>query len=97
MRKFISIAFVILMLCTLLTACDMDTTTVNGSNADKSNTMDVANKLQANQPTPTDIDYSLERYNLIRRAYWVNGQREKANALPCEIEKPPRIYCPLYR
>jgi hypothetical protein len=30
----------------------------------------------------------LERYNLIRRAYWVNGQREKANALPCEVVKP---------
>ena len=29
-----------------------------------------------------------KRYNLIRRAYWVNGQREKANALICEIEKP---------
>ena len=49
---------------------------------------EAANELQSNQPTPTDIEYSLERYNLIRRAYWVNGQREKANALPCEIEKP---------
>ena len=39
-------------------------------------------------PPPTDIDYSLERYNLIRRTYWVNGQREKANSLPCEITKP---------
>ena len=44
--------------------------------------------LKNNQQTPTDIDYSLERYNLIRRAYWVNGQREKANTLICEIEKP---------
>ena len=51
-------------------------------------TIEIANSLQTNQPTPTDIDYSLERYNLIRRAYWVNGQREKANALPCEVEKP---------
>lgn len=59
-----------------------------GSIEDKENTAEVANKLQANQPTPTDIDYSLERYNLIRRTYWVNGQREKANALPCEVEKP---------
>ena len=42
----------------------------------------------SNQPTPTDIDYSLERYNLIRRTYWVNGQREKANSLPCQVEKP---------
>lgn len=48
----------------------------------------MAANLQERQPTPSDIDYSLERYNLIRRAYWVNGQREKANALPCAVEKP---------
>lgn len=59
-----------------------------GSKADAANTIATANRLSTNQPTPTDIDYSLERYNLIRRAYWVNGQREKANALVCEIEKP---------
>jgi hypothetical protein len=51
-------------------------------------TVEAAGMLQKNQPTPTDISYSLERYNLIRRAYWVNGQREKANALPCELQKP---------
>lgn len=59
-----------------------------GSDVDRQNTQDAASRLQINQPTPTDIDYSLERYNLIRRAYWVNGQREKANALVCAIEKP---------
>lgn len=41
-----------------------------------------------NQPAPTDLDYSLERYNVIKRAYWVNGQREKAMSLPCPVEKP---------
>lgn len=55
---------------------------------DMQNTKAMADKLVNNQPTPTDIDYSLERYNLIRRAYWVNGQREKAIALPCPVEKP---------
>ena len=60
----------------------------NGSKNDAYRTMETSATLQTNQPTPTDIEYSLERYNLIRRAYWVNGQREKANALPCEIEKP---------
>lgn len=59
-----------------------------GSKVDTDNTLETASTLATNQPTPTDIDYSLERYNLIRRAYWVNGQREKANALVCEIEKP---------
>lgn len=51
-------------------------------------TLNIANKLSNNQPTPTDIDYSLERYNLIKRAYWVNGQREKANTLVCAVDKP---------
>ena len=51
-------------------------------------TLGIGDKLSKNQPTPTDIDYSLERYNLIRRTYWVNGQREKANTLVCEVEKP---------
>lgn len=60
----------------------------SGSAADTMNTQEAVNRLQTNQPTPVDIEYSLERYNLIRRAYWVNGQREKANALACPIQKP---------
>ena len=67
------------------TGCEYEET---GSQKDVNNTINAANTIQSNQPTPTDISYSLERYNLIRRAYWVNGQREKANALPCEVEKP---------
>jgi hypothetical protein len=70
------------------TACDASLGSVGGSYSDKQNTISNANKLQANQPTPTDLEYSLERYNLIRRAYWVNGQQEKARNLPCEIVKP---------
>lgn len=58
------------------------------TSSDIANTQAVANTLVKSQSTPTDIDYSLERYNLIRRAYWVNGQREKANALVCGVEKP---------
>lgn len=61
---------------------------VSGSSVDMQNTEIIADKLSNNQPTPTDIDYSLERYNLAKRAYWVNGQREKANTLPCAIDKP---------
>lgn len=75
------LAIIILSFC----ACSVEAA---GSISDTLNTQQAADRLQANQPTPTDIDYSLERYNLIRRAYWVNGQREKANALPCEIAKP---------
>ena len=92
MKKIVGIILTIVMLFTLsicLVGCNIDiTTTSNGSKQDVTNTKKSANTIQANQPTPTDIEYSLERYNLIRRAYWVNGQREKANTLPCEIEKP---------
>ena len=85
MKKIIAILMVIMILGTILVSCEIDT---SGTRQDTLNQQEAANKLQSNQPTPTDIDYSLERYNLIRRTYWVNGQREKANALPCEIEKP---------
>lgn len=77
----VTLAIIILGFC----ACSVEAAV---SSTDTLNTQQAADHLQANQPTPTDIDYSLERYNLIRRAYWVNGQREKANALPCEIAKP---------
>ena len=66
-----------------LSACSM-----GGQNQEIYNTYQAGNTLMENQPTPTDLEYSLERYNLIRRAYWVNGQREKAINLPCEITKP---------
>lgn len=82
----IIIAFVLtLSICFLLVGCSEE---ISGTKQDTQNTIENANKMQMNQPTPTDIDYSLERYNLIRRTYWVNGNREKANALPCEVEKP---------
>ena len=85
MKKILAVILILAMTVSF-TACDVDTTM--GSEADVQNTINAANKLQSNQPTPTDIDYSLERYNLTRRTYWVNGQREKANSLPCEVEKP---------
>ena len=70
-----------------LTGC-AEAVPTNGSKQDTKNTIETISNLQSNQPTPTDIDYSLERYNLIRRAYWVNGQREKAAAVICPVEKP---------
>lgn len=82
MKKFL-IFFLIIGLLFIMAGCKF-----NGAYKDIINATTSGNKLQENQPTPTDIDYSLERYNLIRRAYWVNGQREKANTLICEIDKP---------
>lgn len=80
MASIIAAAFILLVGC--------DEAITGGTYEDKQATKEVADRLQSAQPTPRDINYSLERYNLIRRAYWVNGQREKANALVCEIEKP---------
>ena len=87
MKRILAILLVLTVMITCA-SCTALALSDSGSKDDKQNTLEIANELQLNQPTPTDIDYSLERYNLIRRAYWVNGQREKANALVCEIEKP---------
>lgn len=87
MKKFL-IFTVLLMLALVVSAGCAGDLRSYGSYSDVRTTKSVANKIQYNQPTPTDIEYSLERYNLIRRAYWVNGQREKALSTPCPIEKP---------
>lgn len=85
MKKIVCLMLVVITMVALLAGCGVET---NGTYADTKNTIKTAADLQKGQPTPTDIEYSLERYNLIRRAYWVNGRREKANTLPCEIQKP---------
>jgi hypothetical protein len=77
--RVVSLIVVIALALLVLTGCS-DTPTVSGTKADVQAQMAVANSLTANQPTPTDISYSLERYNLIRRAYWVNGQRANKTA-----------------
>lgn len=84
MKKHITALFLVLATL-LLGGCAIDD---SDTRHDIEQTAAVASSLANSQPTPTDINYSLERYNLIRRAYWVNGQREKANMLVCEIEKP---------
>lgn len=86
--KIVTIIGMLIVCLVITTACGTKTTTTTGTRADTSTQINVADRLAENQPTPTDIEYSLERYNLIRRTYWVNGQRERANTLVCEIEKP---------
>ena len=89
--KLIIAITVLVLFSVLLCGCEFDdspSAPVSGTKADTQAQKAVADNLASHQSTPTDIDYSLERYNLIRRAYWVNGQREKANTLICEIEKP---------
>ena len=82
-KKLLVIIVAIIMVLSLVGCVEESATQKN-----KSDTKKVTETLTEKQRTPTDIKYSLERYNLIRRAYWVNGHREKANALVCEIEKP---------
>ena len=86
--KITALAILLTVGCLALTGCDGLDYEPTGTEKDVSTQKSVANTLAKNQATPTDINYSLERYNLIRRTYWVNGQREKANTLICEIEKP---------
>ena len=82
MKKLLSVLILFTILFTM-TGCD-----ATASRIDNQKTQEIGDKLAENQPTPTDIEYSLERYNLIRRAYWVNGQREKALTLPSPVALP---------
>ena len=73
MKKILSVILMVAILigvCISLTACDEPTalTGSTGSYADRQNTRAVADSLSQSQPTPTDINFSLERFNLIRRA-----------------------------
>lgn len=86
MNRKIAISFSLVLTISLLASCAASD--AYDTRNDINNTKAVADNLVNAQPTPTDINYSLERYNLIRRAYWVNGQRDKADALVCGVEKP---------
>jgi len=90
MKKILSVILMVVILigvCISLTACD-EPSAPTGSKADRQKTKAVADSLAQSQPTPTDISFSLERFNLIRRAYWVNGQREKAASVICRVDRP---------
>lgn len=93
MRKLV-IGLVVVCALFGLTGCEEIES--SASDKDKENTTQVGDKLAKNQPTPTDIDYSLERYNLIKRAYWVNGMRDKANSLASPIADMPLGYVVLF-
>lgn len=82
-KRMIAGILLVVMLAVMLSGCEY-----NETDNDIVRQQEVTDTLSSSQQTPTDVDYSLERYNLIRRTYWVNGQREKANTYVCEIEKP---------
>ena len=58
MRKFISIAITAVLFSALSVGCEYDDSSIR---QDTERTISAANNLQSNQPTPTDINYSLER------------------------------------
>lgn len=80
-------AVVLAVMSVMSAGCDIVDDS-SASAADKQAQIEVADKMASLQSTPKDIDFSLERYNLIKRAYWVNGQREKAESVICAVEKP---------
>ena len=88
MRKFLTVVLLII----LVMCCVGCSNPASNSRQDRQNTLAIGDKLVRNQPTPTDIDYSLERYNLIRRTYWVNGMREMARTVACPIADIPLGY-----
>lgn len=93
MKKVVILVALLVVVPLILAGCEYE---ANGSQIDRASTIEIANQLSVNQPTPTDIDYSLERENLIRRAYWVNGQREKALNYPTAIPNKPLGYAILF-
>lgn len=86
MKKIFCLICILLCSIMILTGCKGTTTSQERVQIEAA--QNAAGNIVENQPVPTDIEYSLERYNVIKRAYWVNGQREKAMALPCAVQRP---------
>ena len=66
MKKILSVILMVVILigvCISLTACD-EPSAPTGSKADRQKTKAVADSLAQSQPTPTDINFSLERFNI---------------------------------
>ncbi len=89
-KKILTVMLIVTMVCIIFIGCASKNvkSATQKTNEDTQNAISAGANIIENQPAPTDLNYSLERYNIIRRAYWVNGQREKANNLQCEVEKP---------
>ena len=86
MKRYKIFLIILTILAVVMTVVGCDYT--NSEDDNTKTAMQSSSSIINNQPAPTDLEYSLERYNVIKRAYWVNGQREKAVSLPCAIEKP---------
>lgn len=87
-KKNIAKGIAMMLIFTFIVAMFAGCSEVTATEQNKIDTEKAAEILLSNQATPTDIEYSLERFNLTKRAYWVNGMYEKANAVPCPVERP---------
>lgn len=96
MKNKIIIGLIMVVMLLGTTGCDFLEENTSNIEQDVNNTLEIGNKLVSSQKTPTDIDYSLERYNLIKRAYWVNGMRDKARSLSSPIADMPLGYIVLF-
>ena len=93
MKKILLVAVALVAIVLLMTGCAFDE---SGTGLDMQATIELGNTLSLNQPTPTDIFASLERYNLIRRTYWVNGMKEKSMSIPAPMPNIPLAYVVLF-
>lgn len=91
MKKIITLLMVITMIFSL-SACGEP----SGQHQDMVSTLDTVSDLQERQPTPTDLDFSLERYNLIRRALLGQRAARKGCGRGLPGRKAPWIHCALY-
>ena len=87
-KKNIAKGIAMMLIFTFIVSMFAGCSEVTATEQNKIDTEKAAEILLSNQVTPTDIEYSLERFNLTKRAYWVNGMYEKANAVPCPVERP---------
>jgi len=85
-KRIITIVLIALIAVIFFTGCGQP---ANASREGRQDAMYVAGNLAERQPMPTDIQASLERHNIIRRSYWINGMRERAMNLPSPIADPP--------
>lgn len=96
MKSLTRVFIPILLMCVFFAMGNSGCDNTSASKIDREQTMAVGDMLASRQPTPRDFGYSLERHLLIKRAYWVNGQRQKALSLPSPIADMPLGYCVLF-
>ena len=104
MKKLVLVIVAVIFTSVLLTGCDDDSVAKyqrqrqaqQTSAQERQTAQQVQQRLIEAQPIPTDIQASLERHNIIRRSYWINGMRERAMSLPNPIADPPLGYIILF-